>query len=119
MIDNLVLTRSLAPVPVEITIPQFIEEMAEESGVNPKLARRIAFCESTFRQFTAGGLIIRGKRNPADVGLFQINEQYHLTKSRELGFDIYTLEGNLSYALWLLQNEGTKHWRWSQSCWKK
>lgn len=100
-------------------IPEFIEEMAEESDVNPKLARRIAFCESSFRQFAADGSIVRGKRNTADVGLFQINEKYHFQKSRELGFDIYTVEGNVAYALWLIKNEGTKHWRWSQSCWKK
>lgn len=120
------LATSVAESPVAVVeeaaaedIPTIIEAEAAESGINPSLARRIAFCESSFRHSDATGAIIRGKNNVADVGLFQINEKYHLKKSRELGFNIYALEGNIGYALWLIKNEGTKHWRWSRNCWKK
>lgn len=111
----------------ERTIPELITERTEEFGVSEDLALAIAFCESTYRQYdknksaeeSAENRVLRGIQNKADVGLFQINEKYHLEKSLELGYDIYTTEGNIDYALWLLKNEGSKHWKWSQECWSK
>ncbi len=94
-----------------------IEQKATEMGVDSALAQDIAFCESTSRQFARDGDVLRGKKNPNDLGLFQINQKYHLEKSRELGFDIRTTEGNIDYAMWLLKHEGSRHWRSSKNCW--
>ena len=100
------------------SIPLLIAKKSKEQGVDARLSQAIAFCESTYRQFDAGTeTVLRGIHNPLDVGLFQINEEYHLNKSRQLGFDIYTTEGNIGYALWLLKNEGSQHWKWSKPCW--
>ena len=95
-----------------------IEQKAKEMGINGDLAQDIAFCESTNRQFAEDGSVLRGKQNPSDLGLFQINEKYHLEKSRELGFDIRATEGNIGYAMWLIKREATRHWRSSKSCWR-
>ncbi len=49
----------------------------------------------------------------------QINEKYHLKRSQTLGYDIYTLTGNLAYAKRLYEEEGTKPWKASAPCWLK
>ncbi|MEA1929431.1 MAG: hypothetical protein U9M92_00880 [Patescibacteria group bacterium] len=99
------------------TIQEFIEVRASLQGVDSRLATDIAFCESTNRQYDEDGAVLRGIENSQDVGLFQINEKYHLEASRELGYDIYTSEGNTGYALWLLKKEGSRHWKSSSKCW--
>lgn len=101
------------------TLEEVIEYRAYLSGVDAKLARSIAFCESTYRHFNKKGGVLRGEYNQADVGIFQINEKFHLEQSQELNLDIYTPQGNIDYAIWLIKNEGTKHWYWSQRCWKQ
>ena len=79
----------------------------------------IARCESGLRQFDENGEVLRGKINPKDVGIFQINEYYHLEASRALGYDIYTREGNIGYAIYLYNLQGTQPWNWSRGCWDK
>ena len=80
---------------------------------------RIVGCESKFRQFTKSGAVLRGALNRHDIGLFQINETYHLDTSRKLGYDIYTLDGNIGYAKYLFKHYGTKPWGWSSKCWTR
>ncbi len=99
------------------SVRDLIAAKAEEAGVDKSLALRIAFCESTYRQFGKDGQPLRGIHNDNDVGLFQINEKYHLEKSIELGYDIYSTEGNIGYAMWMLKRQGPKPWVWSQPCW--
>ncbi len=77
----------------------------------------IARCESTFSQFNKDGDVLRGRVNSADVGVMQINEKYHLEKSKELGHDIYTTEGNVEYAKYLYENQGAAPWKASSKCW--
>lgn len=101
------------------TLRDLIASKAEEAGVDKGLALRIAFCESTYRQFDKDGKPLRGIHNKDDVGLFQINEKYHLEKSQKLGFDIYSTEGNIDYAVWMLKHQGSKPWIWSKPCWNK
>jgi len=108
-----------APVAQAESLDQVITAKARENGVNPTLASNIAYCESTNRQFDDLGKPLRGERNPKDIGLFQINEKYHLKTSQDLGYDIYTTEGNIDYAMWLLKNEGSQHWDYSKLCWRK
>jgi hypothetical protein len=104
----------------DLSIPELIAIHSKEQGVDVKLAQAIAFCESTNRQFIDDNMTpLRGLHNPLDVGIFQINEKYHLEKSQELGFDIYTITGNIDYALWLLKNGGSRHWNWSRPCWSQ
>lgn len=79
----------------------------------------IAECESHFRQTDSNGEIFRGKSNPADIGVMQINEKFHGKKSQKLGYDIYLLEGNLEYARYLYESEGARPWMHSSACWAK
>lgn len=82
-------------------------------GVSTTTANAIALCESHLVQN------VRGVVNPKDVGLFQINEKYHLAQARKMGIDIYSEAGNIEYAMWLLKKEGTQPWSASKSCWNK
>lgn len=79
----------------------------------------VASCESEFRQFNKSGEVMRGTKNPSDVGVMQINEKYHLQMAQKLGINIYTLEGNMEYARFLYNLEGTRPWEYSSSCWNK
>lgn len=83
----------------------------------PVLAE-IARCESTFRQFDSNGNVIRGKVNKGDIGIMQINKYYHEDDAAKLGFDIYTVDGNLGYAKYLYQKYGLDPWSSSAKCWK-
>lgn len=103
---------------VDLSMSDRITRAAKSTGVDASLARKIAYCESSLRQFDSKtGEVVRGVRNPSDIGLFQINEKYHLERSRGLGFDFHTTEGNIAYAMYLLKQDGSRHWNWSRPCW--
>lgn len=78
----------------------------------------IAQCESGDRHFLGDGRVIRGRKNPLDIGRYQINLKYHGEKAEELGFNLFSEEGNEAYAMWLYNKEGTEPWRHSSHCWK-
>lgn len=93
------------------------------STINGELYRILA-CESGRgigkpQQFNKDGTVLRGKINHSDVGAAQINEYYHLAESKRLGYDIYTLEGNIAYAKYLYDTQGSQPWSESESCWGK
>lgn len=79
----------------------------------------IAQCESNFSQFNPDGTVVRGKVDSHDVGVMQINETYWLDKSKSLGDDIYSIEGNVAYAKYLYDKEGTDPWNSSEKCWSQ
>ena len=80
---------------------------------------QVAKCESQFRQLDKDGDVHRGVENNEDVGVMQINEFYHLDKSLEKDYNIYTIEGNTAYARDLYQRQGTAPWSSSKACWGK
>jgi len=84
-----------------------------------ELLVRIARAESNIRQFSGDGDVLRGRQNPMDVGIFQINEKYHLSDAQEIGYDIYLPEGNIKFAVYLYSREGTRPWNWSKWKWSK
>lgn len=86
-------------------------------GIDPDLSLRIARCESELRQYNKEGSVLRGIQNPQDVGVFQINEKYHLQDSQKMGLDIHTPEGNIQYAMEIMKRDGTRHWNYSRACW--
>ncbi len=85
---------------------------------SPILAE-IAFCESRFTQIDPNGNVLRGRVDSDDIGVMQINQRYHGDRAEKLGLDIYTFKGNLAYAKWLYEKEGTAPWRSSEPCWGK
>ena len=99
------------------TVITMIREASRENGVDEDLSIAIARCESGLRQYDKDGKIVRGKVNPKDVGVFQINEDYQLRRSQSLGLDIYTTQGNIEYAMSLIKKSGNQPWSSSKSCW--
>ncbi len=79
----------------------------------------VARCESRFRQTDKDGSIFRGEMNNKDVGVMQINEFYHADTAKKLGFDIYTLSGNMAYARYIYEKQGIAPWSSSFPCWNK
>ncbi len=96
-----------------VTLEKYVREYFKETPVLAEIAR----CESTFRQVDKAGQVLRGVANDSDVGLMQVNEYYHGKKASELGFDLDTVNGNLDYAKYLYEKEGTKPWNASKKCW--
>lgn len=82
------------------------------------LLAEISRCESTFRQYGKDGKVILGKVNSGDIGVMQINKHYHVEDATKLGFDIYTIDGNLGYARYLYGKYGSDPWSSSSKCWK-
>jgi hypothetical protein len=93
------------------------EEIIAEQFKDTPIMKKIAYCESRYRQFNENGTVLRGFVNSQDVGVMQINEKYHLADSKKLGYDIYTLEGNVDYAKHLYRTQGVKPWVHSSKCW--
>ncbi len=79
----------------------------------------IAGCESHNRQVNKNGTVLRGEKNHYDVGVMQINELYHADEAKKLGYDIYTLDGNVAFARYLYNKSGAKPWMSSSACWSK
>jgi hypothetical protein len=78
----------------------------------------VAWCESHFVQTDpVTGSVKRGHINSADLGVMQINEQYHGKTAARLGLDLHTLNGNLAYARFLYTQEGLRPWSASKPCW--
>jgi hypothetical protein len=77
----------------------------------------IAWCESRMRHLNKEGGIFRGAINENDIGVMQINTYYHEATATDMGIDLYSLEGNLTYAKYLYEKEGTKPWNSSKKCW--
>lgn len=104
-------TQPLSIAETEIVIRNYFKD-------TPILAE-IAKCESSFRQFDKDGNVLVGKENSDDVGVMQINTFYHGDTAAKLGFDIYTLKGNLDFAKALYGKYGDKPWVHSSKCWSK
>lgn len=101
------------------TSTEDIRRITKEYFKDTPILAEIARCESTYRQFSSEGVPLRGIVNRADVGVMQINEKYHLSRSKKLGIDINTLEGNLKYGALLYKEQGSRPWSASKPCWGK
>lgn len=99
------------------TNSQTVEEYVHEYFMDIPIMAQIAGCESRFRHFGRNGNVIRGEENQFDVGVMQINEHFHLVASKQAGYDIYTLAGNIGYARYLYEKSGVAPWTSSSPCW--
>lgn len=107
-------TSTTAPKTQEV---KTVKEVVREYFKDTPIMAEIAWCESRNRQFDINGEIFRGKVNSDDVGVMQINTYYHLKAAKARGNDLFTLEGNLDYAKYLFEREGTVPWMSSSKCW--
>ena len=90
---------------------------APKSPPVPEVLENIAWCESRNRHFNKNGKVLRGESNYYDVGKYQINIKYWGPKAKELGYDIFTEEGNEAMALFLFEKYSVKPWYHSSACW--
>lgn len=109
------LQASIAPLQAER--PQPVEAIVREYFADAPIMAEVARCESRFTHYDKNGQVLKGKVDPQDRGVMQINERYHLKASREKGYDIYSLEGNLGYARYLYSLNGVRDWLASSGCW--
>ena len=106
-------TQSKTAVENPVTLESYVRAYFIETSILVEIAR----CESQFRQTDENGEVLRGKVNKSDVGIMQVNEFYHGEKAEDLGFDLRSIEGNLAYAKYLYEKEGTRPWNASKKCW--
>jgi len=101
-------TANANSIPVE---PLTVEEkIIQELG--PEFIA-IAKCESGIRQFNEDGSVLISATS--DIGLFQVN-QVHWDTAKEMGIDINTVDGNIAYAKFLKEQNGTRDWFMSKHC---
>lgn len=98
---------------------QSVKEYAQSYFADEPVMIEIARCESRFTQYNKDGSVHRGVVNDKDVGVMQINEFYHGEIAKKLGLDIYTIQGNMAYAKYLYDTQGTAPWSSSEPCWGK
>ena len=108
------LLASMPPVTQPITLEEHVRDYFKDDPILAEIAR----CESNFKHLSRSGKVMRGVV-PEDVGVMQINEFYHENTADKLGINLHTLDGNLAYAKWLYNKEGTVPWASSGKCWQK
>ena len=89
------------------------------------ILERVCSCESwgdpnkVPREFDDNGRLIRGYPDPTDVGACQIHTPTWGGTAKALGYDVYTLSGNILMANYIYKTQGLSAWAPSESCWKK
>jgi len=115
--------QQLEPVLTYSYVPSATSTLEEKFGVvfgkDAPVMLKIASCESQMRMYDIDGSVLRGVAVPQDRGLLQINENYWLKKSKELGYNIYDIDGHLDMAKYILDTQGVNAWLPSKSCWSK
>lgn len=96
-----------------------IEQQVDIYFSDIPIMKKVAFCESGLRQFNKYGGVLRGEENRDDVGVMQINEYYHNKTADAFEIDLHTLTGNMAYARYLYDKNGTSDWNASKPCWGK
>jgi hypothetical protein len=99
------------------TNPETMSAYVRQYFVQDPILADIAWCESRMRHLGKDGEIFRGKVNDKDIGVMQINTYYHGENAEELDINLYSLNGNLAYAQYLYDKEGTRPWLSSSPCW--
>ena|SRR3990167_95710 len=83
----------------------------------PQFLQEISFCESGARQYYANGKLVIGPYG--EIGFFQIMPKVWGKKAKELKLDLKDPNDNMTFALWLHSEYGTKPWLASKKCWSK
>jgi hypothetical protein len=102
-------------VSAQVTTNDDVESSVRSYFADAPTMAAIAKCESGFRQFDGDGSVLFDP-SYSMVGVFQISTA-HLPESLSEGMDIMTLQGNMAYARYLYDQDGTDPWLDSMSCW--
>ena len=117
---SLVINGGTMPASTSVSImpaSQSPKEFVQSYFADAPIMVAISKCESRFHQYDADGSVYRGEVNNLDVGIMQINEHFHSDTAKKLGLDLYTIQGNVAYARYLYEHQGTAPWSSSQGCW--
>ncbi|MCK4415505.1 MAG: transglycosylase SLT domain-containing protein [Candidatus Eisenbacteria sp.] len=93
------------------TVEEAIKRIANDEGVDPNLAVRVAKCESGLDP----GAININPRGSRDRGLFQINDRWHPEVSDECAFDV---ERSTRFFCQAFKNGNLSWWDATRKCWK-
>ena len=105
--------------PVQTEVATDTEAVVRKYFSDIPVMIQIARCESSFRQTLPDGSVVRGKVDPRDVGVMQINTGYHGAEAKKLGLDLTKLRDNMAFARYLYEKHGTAPWNASRSCWSQ
>jgi hypothetical protein len=64
-----------------------------------------------------GETVRRGRVTPDDIGLYQISFKHWGQQAMQMELNLFELEYNEKFALWLYHNRGTEDWYPSKHCW--
>lgn len=114
----------------DFSVPPDLALPAPEPTPEPKIELLpelvpICACESTGDRngtpthYDANGNVLRGRVNPDDVGMCQINLYHHQKTAESLGLDLFKEQDNIIYANVLYTEQGPKPWEWSRDCWNQ
>jgi len=106
-------------VVMQMPAAQTIEEYVRVYFADIPVMAEVAKCESRFRQFSKNGTVLRGEVVSDDLGVMQVNDYFHGDTADKLGLDLKTIQGNVAYARYLYEKEGTRPWNSSKPCWGK
>lgn len=110
---------SVATPALVMPLHQSVEEYVRAEFKDIPVMIDIARCESRFRQYDSAGKVLKNPTSSA-MGAFQIMASLHAAPAKaNLGYDIYSLEGNAAYARYLYEKNGTRDWNASKHCWGK
>lgn len=101
----------------DLAIANKTEEIVRSYFRDIPVMIQIARCESTFRHTLPDGSILKGKVDPADTGVMQINKRYHGEKAASMNLNLDDIYHNMAYARYLYETQGTKPWSASAPCW--
>lgn len=113
---NLICTSDCPLIDPNNLPPRNKKEEVVEAYQDVPILIAIARCESNFRQFNNEGKPLKNPNSSA-TGVMQIMASLHEQTARELGYDINETAGNLQYARYLYEKQGTEPWNASRHCW--
>lgn len=102
---------------VESVEPEATEAIVRAYFKDIPIMIEVARCESTFRHELADGSILKGKVDPADTGVMQINKRYHQAAAISMDLNLEKIEDNMAYARHLYDTQGVQPWSASAPCW--
>jgi len=84
----------------------------------PVIMVSISKCESGLMQFRKDGVVVKSPTD--DYGVMQIHKPIWEKKSRELGLDIMTIDGNIKMARHIYEVQGLTAWTtYKNGCYKQ
>ena len=117
-----VLAAEVPTVYPQPTPDPFLHQVTDPSSSFEPLSgqlKRICKCESGGTHYDKNGDVLRGRVDPDDIGICQINLRYHQATAESLGLDVFKYQDNITYAWIEYRKNGTQPWVKSQFCWNK